>query len=248
MTTCGLFRIGCKSRLFGIPYALKDVFETQGIRTAAQSRSLQDHVPDPEPYDWFEHELPASDVLHEAILDATKVLAGLGARIVRIQPPALRLFEDVKKVIAAVELFSSHAKSLRETPALLGEAFRIRVFGGALLSGEHYLNAHRQRKILAERFQSVWAECDVMALPTAEPAGRLEKRDPEALFWNSSYAAVFNIAGNPALAARCGFTPEGLPLSIQFAGRLFDEATVLNVAHQYEAATSWKDVRPSFRP
>src|SRR5690606_22914586 len=32
--------------LHGIPYGLKDVFATKGIRTAAQSRSLADNVPD----------------------------------------------------------------------------------------------------------------------------------------------------------------------------------------------------------
>ncbi len=200
------------------------------------------------PYSWFESEHPASDVLHTAILDALKVLQKLGAKIVKVEPPKLQSFEDAKKVIAAVELFSSHAQALRDTPELLGEAFRIRVFGGALISGEHYLNAHRQRKILAAQFQAIWNECDVLALPMSEPPGRLEKRAPEGLFWNLGYAAAFNISGNPALATRAGFTSNGLPLSIQFAGPLFDEVSVLNVAHQYEMATDWKSVRPSFLP
>jgi aspartyl-tRNA(Asn)/glutamyl-tRNA(Gln) amidotransferase subunit A len=41
-----------------------------------------------------------------------------------------------------------------------------------------------------------------------------------------------------------GFTPEGLPLSMQVVGRPFDEMTVLRVAHAYEQATSWRDRRP----
>src|ERR1700675_3308097 len=36
---------GPRSKLHGIPYCLKDIIETAGIRTTAQSRLLADHVP-----------------------------------------------------------------------------------------------------------------------------------------------------------------------------------------------------------
>ena len=39
------FAAGKASPLLGIPYGLKDVFETKGVRTTAQSRSLADYVP-----------------------------------------------------------------------------------------------------------------------------------------------------------------------------------------------------------
>jgi aspartyl-tRNA(Asn)/glutamyl-tRNA(Gln) amidotransferase subunit A len=42
----------------------------------------------------------------------------------------------------------------------------------------------------------------------------------------------------------CGFTTAGLPLSLQIAGRPFDEATVLRVGHAYEQATDWHRRRP----
>jgi len=42
----------------------------------------------------------------------------------------------------------------------------------------------------------------------------------------------------------CGYTPGGLPLAFQLAGKPFDEATVLKVAHAYEMATSWRSVHP----
>ena len=38
-------------------------------------------------------------------------------------------------------------------------------------------------------------------------------------------------------ACRMGFTTPGLPLSLQIAGRPFDEATVLRAAYAYEKAT-----------
>src|SRR2546428_249319 len=54
----------------------------------------------------------------------------------------------------------------------------------------------------------------------------------------------FNMTGLPALAVPCGFSSQGLPLSLQIAGRPFDEATVLRVGHAYEQATEWHRRRP----
>ncbi len=56
--------------------------------------------------------------------------------------------------------------------------------------------------------------------------------------------APFNITGLPALAVPCGFSPAGLPISLQLAGRPFDEATVLRAGHAYEQATEWHRRRP----
>ena len=41
-----------------------------------------------------------------------------------------------------------------------------------------------------------------------------------------------------------GYSPEGLPLSMQIVARPFDETTVLRVADAYERATSWRTRRP----
>ena len=50
-------------------------------------------------------------------------------------------------------------------------------------------------------------------------------------------------------AAQCvGYTQDGLPLSMQIVGRPFDDATVLRVAYAYEAATPWRERRPTLEP
>ena len=46
------------------------------------------------------------------------------------------------------------------------------------------------------------------------------------------------------MAVCCGFSSSGLPLGVQLAGRPFDDAMVLRVAHAYELATSWHARRP----
>ena len=52
--------------------------------------------------------------------------------------------------------------------------------------------------------------------------------------------APFNATHLPALSLPCGFTPAGLPVGLQIAGRPFDEATVLRVGYAYEQATGWQ--------
>jgi len=56
--------------------------------------------------------------------------------------------------------------------------------------------------------------------------------------------APFNMAGLPAVSVPCGFTPAGLPIGLELAGRPFDEITVLQVGHAYEQATDWHTRTP----
>jgi aspartyl-tRNA(Asn)/glutamyl-tRNA(Gln) amidotransferase subunit A len=55
---------------------------------------------------------------------------------------------------------------------------------------------------------------------------------------------MFNATGHPAMALPCGFSANGLPLSMQLVGRAFDEARVLRVGYAYEQAAGWMHQRP----
>ena len=55
------------------------------------------------------------------------------------------------------------------------------------------------------------------------------------------------MVSGPAMSICCGFSTEKgnkLPLSLQLAGRPFDESTLLNVAYAYEQNTTWHLERP----
>ena len=47
-----------------------------------------------------------------------------------------------------------------------------------------------------------------------------------------------------ALALPCGFTAGGLPVSLQIAGRGYDEARILRIGWAFENATDWHPRRP----
>ena len=52
------------------------------------------------------------------------------------------------------------------------------------------------------------------------------------------------MTGHPALAMMSGLARNGLPVSVQFVGRYFDEATLLRIAAAYEQATAWHKHKP----
>ena len=54
----------------------------------------------------------------------------------------------------------------------------------------------------------------------------------------------FNLAGLPAASLPCGFTTDGLPVGLQIAGKPFEEATVLRIAHAYQQLTDWHRREP----
>jgi amidase len=54
-----------------------------------------------------------------------------------------------------------------------------------------------------------------------------------------AYAAIWNVAGNPAAAVPCGLADDGLPVSVQLVGRTDGETTLLSLAAQLEAARPW---------
>jgi aspartyl-tRNA(Asn)/glutamyl-tRNA(Gln) amidotransferase subunit A len=72
----------------------------------------------------------------------------------------------------------------------------------------------------------------------------LEPTPHDWLFTHKSLTTPFNSAGNPALSVLSGFDVDGMPLSLQLAGRLFDEATCFRAGDAYERATGWGVRRP----
>jgi aspartyl-tRNA(Asn)/glutamyl-tRNA(Gln) amidotransferase subunit A len=107
------------------------------------------------------------------------------------------------------------------------------------------IHATRARTDLSRAVQHALVAADVLMLPTAGPAGRLEPTHPATTFTQPSYTAPFNVSGNPALSICSGFDEVGLPFSLQIVGRLFDEATVLRAGDAYERVTPWRSRRPT---
>ncbi|MCA8869383.1 MAG: amidase [Rhodobacteraceae bacterium] len=65
-----------------------------------------------------------------------------------------------------------------------------------------------------------------------------------SLFGISPFSAAFNASGQPAISLPVHQTPGGLPVGVQLVGRFADDATVLQLAAELEAASAWQCLAP----
>ena len=111
----------------------------------------------------------------------------------------------------------------------------------------YYLQAQKVRRLIARDFTEAFRDCDVIAGPAAPavafPIGA-KSSDPVQMYLEDLYTISVNLAGLPGLSVPCGFGARGLPVGLQVIGRHFDEARMLNVAHQFQQATDWHRRRP----
>lgn len=115
----------------------------------------------------------------------------------------------------------------------------------------YYLKAQKIRRLIAEDFVEAFKKCDVIMGPaapsTAFKAGE-KVDDPVAMYLQDIYTISTNLAGLPGMSIPAGFatTTDGkaLPVGLQIIGNYFDEARMLNVAHQYQLHTDWHTAMP----
>ena len=179
-----------------------------------------------------------------AFAAALGTLERLGAEVRDVEIPSIHDTPSFM-VIMLTEAFAYHEQDLRTRPDLFGEVLREKMMIGGLFTSAEYVQAQRVRARLVAEVEAVLRGVDLLASPTAiVPAPTLATVwDPDFPFARSNMPP-FNLTGLPALALPCGFSSSGLPLSLQLAGRPFDEATVLRAGHAYEQATEWHRRRP----
>ena len=58
------------------------------------------------------------------------------------------------------------------------------------------------------------------------------------MYLSDIYTIAVNLAGIPGMSIPAGFVGQR-PVGLQLMGNYFDEARLLNIAHQYQQATDW---------
>ncbi len=117
----------------------------------------------------------------------------------------------------------------------------------------YYLQAQKIRRLIAQDFTDAFKQCDVIMGPTSpSTAFNLGDKgdDPVQMYLSDIYTIAVNLAGLPGMSIPCGFGDPGangpaMPAGLQIIGNYFDEARMLNAAHQYQLATDWHSKQPN---
>ena len=184
-----------------------------------------------------------------------------GAEIVRFSLPALKLALPVYYIIACAEASSNlgrydgirygyQAKKYTTVDDMIvsvrSEAFgkevkrRIMLGSYVLSSGyydAYYKKARSLRAAIVGAFGGAFEKCDVMLAPTApDTAFPLHYSGENMIetYLSDVCTVPVNIAGLPSVSVPCGTDEAGMPVGMQFIGKKFGEADILNAAYYYE--------------
>ncbi len=105
---------------------------------------------------------------------------------------------------------------------------------------------------VVSRIQAIFDDVDVVVTPgTAIGPSRIgayQRRGAVSTLLRVGqyvpYQQIWNLTGQPAAVVPWDFDGDGLPLSVQLVGRPYDEATLLSLSAQIEAARPWAHRRP----
>lgn len=204
------------------------------------------------------------------IQDALKELEKLGAKLQVVSLPHTEYAVPTYYVIASAEAASNLSRydGVRyghrcQDPQNLddlyqrsrGQAFgaevkrRILIGTYALSAGyydAYYLKAQRVRRLIRDDFMKAFTEVDVIACPTTPSTAfkiGAKNQDPVNMYLSDIYTIAVNLAGLPGISIPVGLH-QGLPVGLQLIGNFFNEAKILNVAHQLQTATDWHQQCP----
>jgi aspartyl-tRNA(Asn)/glutamyl-tRNA(Gln) amidotransferase subunit A len=185
-----------------------------------------------------------SDPTTRAQFDAAvAMLKVLGASVQEITLPLYAEMGATLMPIVGSESLAYHRADAQARWNDYFEATRTMLARGAMVSGADYVQAQRVRRVAQHELQQLFQTVDVIVSPTAAVGAFRYGADDRLLDLESMFRLVFtaywDAAGNPALVVPMGFTADGLPLSLQIAGRPFEEGTVLRVGDAFQRMTDW---------
>ena len=111
----------------------------------------------------------------------------------------------------------------------------------------YYIKAQKARRLIKDDFSKALEQVDLIAAPTApDTAFKIGAKcdDPISMYLSDIYTIAVNLAGLPAISLPVG-QQNNLPLGMQLIGNYFDEARLLNVAHQFQQLSDWHRQLPA---
>ena len=137
------------------------------------------------------------------------------------------------------DLFDMYCRSRSEG---FGDEVKRRIMLGTycLSAGyydAYYRKAQKVRRLIKEDFDSALGKVDAIMAPVSPtPAFPIGSKinDPLQMYLADIYTISLNLAGLPGISVPAGKTPDGLPVGVQFMGRVLDERTLFTLAAALE--------------
>ncbi len=189
--------------------------------------------------------------LVESVDAATQVLVDLGAEFVEVELPDMDDYTAVWPILCTAEAVLAHQANYATRRGDYGPWFREWLDRGSRVTGAQYSEANNRRAECVGQLKRVLEQVDMLICPSM--AGPPYPVTPEELYGPITkerppkfqrFTAPFNFSGTPTLCLPCGFNDEGLPLSLQLAGKHLSEPLLCRVGHAFEAATNWHKSHP----
>jgi aspartyl-tRNA(Asn)/glutamyl-tRNA(Gln) amidotransferase subunit A len=194
---------------------------------------------------FHEVDMPADPEVAAGLDRVALMLQSEGAEIIDVKLPPLQAFAAVNRVILQSEAWSIHSEWLRKRPGDYGRLARRRLMPGAFIGAGDYVLAGRQRSRMIGEVEAVLKQVDILLCASAmDPPRRIDVPEEIERTYTRQARTPFNVTGHPALAMPTGVSRNGLPLSVQFAGRYFGEATLFRVARAWERAACTDALHP----
>jgi aspartyl-tRNA(Asn)/glutamyl-tRNA(Gln) amidotransferase subunit A len=194
---------------------------------------------------FHEIDMPADHEVANALEEVARTIRTRGAEIRDVRLPALDEFGAVNRVILQSEAWAIHGRWLRERPGDYGQLARRRLMAGAFIGGGDYVQAARRRLEMIAAVEEALRDVDVLLCASSmDPPCRIDEPDEVERSYPRQARTPFNVTGHPALAMMAGLSTAGLPLSVQFVGRYFAEATLFQVGREWERAAGTDQKHP----
>ncbi|MGC2111812.1 MAG: amidase [Candidatus Korobacteraceae bacterium] len=190
-------------------------------------------------------EKPDPDVA-AAFEQAITVLEKSGATFSSVRLPE-GPFETAGGIVINVEAASAFSKLIDsgEVAQLSDPLAQIGGYVAQTVSGQDFLRAQRVRRVLQRKMDDIFRHCDVLVAPSMPiGASPLNTNLETGLSFADPIGGIGNLCGLPAQSVPCGFTKTGLPIGIQFLGRVLNDSAVIAAAKIFQSHTDWHRKHP----
>ncbi|MFH1334228.1 MAG: Asp-tRNA(Asn)/Glu-tRNA(Gln) amidotransferase subunit GatA [Pseudomonadota bacterium] len=207
---------------------------------------------------------PLDPKIADLVLTAAQTLEKMGATLHDLSLPHTPLAIPTYHILSSVECASNlarydgirfghcceHPKDIddwyeRSRAEGFGLEVKHRILMGTYLSSKEgyedfYIKAQKVRRLIANDYIETFKKVDLILSPTTPTTAFKIGSKPNrvAMYLSDLLTASANLAGLPSLSIPCGFL-DNMPVGLLLTGKPFDEARLLNAAHQYQRNADW---------